>query len=753
MEHEISRITDNGLTLTLFKRDSDGFFRPSETIVSLFNARKSTVVDLEQRISTIDWIDPNRMLRIIYEIGYYELFHDLFDSHPNTPTILNEVTDNIKDHMSLKMENAKKPLEDAFFTDSERAKLELFLKKILVPVATQHSPIINPTSDGPSGVEHTGTNTSNEKHFQDIFDEINRTYPHQNLNLNIVIDEQGSTVLHWLCSLANVPLISVILKNAETNTNFITSHTPSNITVDITLGDNLGESSLLKAVKSVNNYENGTFESMLEMLYPCLLLLDNKNRTILHHIALTSGMNGCSVAAKYYLDILLGWIVINNEKNAGSTNVNNDDAVSNSNNNIDDNDDKNSNNSSNNKSTDTNNKNNGNRDEDNSRNNTTDKNSATPIINDNDNNPTNSNIKKSDITLRWFIDNVLNAQDSSGDTCLNIASRLGNVAIVDALLDYGADPSIANNSGLRPLDFGAGTIAKKNTGNPKLSISSASSDTKINSINEYGSKNVNATIRNNNVPDTAPMMDSIQKLIDSINETYKGELKQHNDSVELLQKKLQDKRNELSELRKKISDFKSVKDKFFKLQEQITNLENGIADESQLFQNLTENFPELNDEDDSEIEFDADEPFKIGIIYDYISTVLNKEYDGDVEKLEQNLVDDTLRKYILDMLNKTDSKKTNEQLNHLPSKEVLNARIQAYEENEVYLQNTLQKIKEQQQALESKFKRVLSLCLKVDENKVDGMLDGLLQAITNEDLEDIDMNEMQNFLRKSSVDI
>ena len=111
------------------------------------------------------------------------------------------------------------------------------------------------------------------------------------------------------------------------------------------------------------------------------------NRTILHHIVITSGMSRCAIAAKYYLDILMGWVVKKQTRKLDGT----PDSIFQS------------------------------------------------------------------IDLKWFINNLLNAQDSNGDTCLNIAARLGNVSIIDALLDYGADPVISNKSGLRPVDFGAGT--------------------------------------------------------------------------------------------------------------------------------------------------------------------------------------------------------------------------------------------------------------------------------------------------------
>ena len=94
----------------------------------------------------------------------------------------------------------------------------------------------------------------------------------------------------------------------------------------------------------------------------------------------------------------------------------------------------------------------------------------------------------------------------------------------------------------------------------------------------------------------------------------------------------------------------------------------------------------------------------------------------------------------------------NEKLNNmLPPSVLLNARIKAYRRNDDHLNSVLEDIRQKQKDLESKFRRVLCLCLKIDEDKVDGMLDGLLQAISSEDPQDVDTDEMQEFLKKHNV--
>lgn len=63
---------------------------------------------------------------------------------------------------------------------------------------------------------------------------------------------------------------------------------------------------------------------------------------------------------------------------------------------------------------------------------------------------THVDTKQQRIQLSLMIDKV----DLFGDTPINIAARIGNRFLVDELLLAGADPSIPNKVGLRPMDFG-----------------------------------------------------------------------------------------------------------------------------------------------------------------------------------------------------------------------------------------------------------------------------------------------------------
>lgn len=133
----------------------------------------------------------------------------------------------------------------------------------------------------------------------------------------------------------------------------------------------------------------------------------------------------------------------------------------------------------------------------------------------------------------------------------------------------------------------------------------------------------------------------------------------------------------------------------------------------------------------------------IEFIYEFLEKKLEAEYSGDLEKFLGNASLDELTAQLME--------ESSGQEESIPPAVLLRARICAYEKNEESLNKSLESVHQKQADLEGRFRRVLSLCLKIDEDKVDDMLDGLLQAISTEDPEDIDTDEMQSFLSKHNV--
>ena len=120
--------------------------------------------------------------------------------------------------------------------------------------------------------------------------------PPFDLDVDVIIDDQGffilikrHTSLHWAAALAKTTIFNLLIeKNA-----------------DIFSRNCYGETALIRAVLVPNNYESHTFAHFLATLFRSIPLADNKNRTIFHHIALTSGIKGHGSSCKYYLECII----------------------------------------------------------------------------------------------------------------------------------------------------------------------------------------------------------------------------------------------------------------------------------------------------------------------------------------------------------------------------------------------------------------------------------------------------------------
>ena len=154
-----------------------------------------------------------------------------------------------------------------------------------------------------------------------------------------------------------------------------------------------GETALIAACQARNNLDHSTFPELLESLGPSIEVRDGRGRTLLHHIAVSSAMKGRAGLGRYYLESLLEFVV--RQRNTPSSQSQSFDAF-----NYDD------------------------------------------------------QRKRSTIGLAKFMSEMVNAQDKSGDTALNLAARTSTESIIKQLIEVGAEIYITNNGGLAPADFG-----------------------------------------------------------------------------------------------------------------------------------------------------------------------------------------------------------------------------------------------------------------------------------------------------------
>lgn len=221
---------------------------------------------------------------------------------------------------------------------------------------------------------------------------------------NMPLDASANSVLHWAATLAKVPLLKLLLQKGA----------------NIWRGNAAGQSPLISAVIVNNCWENSCFPELLELLSPLIEVRDIQGRTVLHHIAVSSGIKGRAPSSKYYLEALLEFLVrIGTQPNssanatAGSTAA----AVANM------------------ASQHTNGE-------------TSSQEDAAGV-------PTLQNSKGA-VSLVRFLSHIVNARDKAGNTALNLVARIGNRSIIQQLLEIHADPGLANNKGVSAKDFGVG---------------------------------------------------------------------------------------------------------------------------------------------------------------------------------------------------------------------------------------------------------------------------------------------------------
>lgn len=479
---------------------------------------------------------------------------------------------------------------------------------------------------------------------EEIFEQLKKNH----INIDIPIDNHGQTALHWATALANLGLVKRIIQAGA----------------NVFRGNDNGETALMKAVTHINFLQNNSFGDLLDLLYPSICVLDNKDRSILHHITLTAGIDSRSDTAKYYLQVLIEWII------------------------------------------------------------------------------KESRSKSDSISLKSFMSEIVNLKDSNGDTALNIAARIGNKSITLQLLDIGSDPTIPNKAGLAPCDFklaGSG-------GNKILPYNTLLSDSKPQIPNELenkeGKTDENLAPHNEanvNFPTSSKkIFNTMQDMMKKLSGNFENELEEKQQEITKLYQELKESTEKLSQARSQLDLLKSLESKFNELKQKTSNIEKCISEEETRFNSQ---YPDASSHMlDVSMDFDPDQPFRVPKIYKEVKSAIDNAL-----KNNQNIEDVHIS--VESLISKYDIKSGD-----LPSVEILKARIEAYKENEKFLSLLFNTLDEKSTILENKFRRVVSLCTGVDQDKVDSLLEGLVQAVES-DPDEVDIGRVTGFLTKVEEDI
>jgi ankyrin repeat protein len=224
-----------------------------------------------------------------------------------------------------------------------------------------------------------------------------------NEDFNMPLDASANNALHWAATLAKVPLLKLMIQKGAS----------------MWRGNAAGQSPLISAVLVNNCWEHSCFPELLEILGPLIEVRDLQGRTMLHHIAVSSGIKGRAPSSKYYLEALLEFLVRIGTKSetldttSGAASVVAAAAAAEAS--------QHANGESSNHDADR------------------------PMDH-----------PRGPISLVRFLSQIVNARDKAGNTALNLVARIGNRSIIQQLLEIHADPSLPNQKGISAKDFGVG---------------------------------------------------------------------------------------------------------------------------------------------------------------------------------------------------------------------------------------------------------------------------------------------------------
>ncbi|WWC87167.1 uncharacterized protein L201_002053 [Kwoniella dendrophila CBS 6074] len=136
-------------------------------------------------------------------------------------------------------------------------------------------------------------------------------------DIDMVIDNQGHTALHWACALSKLSITKQLIELGS----------------DIHKGNFAGETPLIRSVLTTNQYESGQFYQLLEHLSPSIKTLDHSYKSVIHHISMVAGVKGRATSARSYMANVLEWVAREQQQqkqqhqthiNNGAMNGNND---------------------------------------------------------------------------------------------------------------------------------------------------------------------------------------------------------------------------------------------------------------------------------------------------------------------------------------------------------------------------------------------------------------------------------------------
>ncbi|CAL3962970.1 unnamed protein product [Diplocarpon coronariae] len=305
-----------------------------------------------------------------------------------------------------------------------------------------------------------------------------------------------------------------------------------------------------------------------------------------------------------------------------------------------------------------------------------------------------------------FMSEVVNIQDRSGDTALNIASRIGNRSIISQLIEVGADASIANRSNLSPMDFGVGDPSEfeRRPGEERCH---------------------NKIMSNERKESSTEIINSITALLNQTESEFGKEINKKQAAIDDLHAQLRDASGELGEQRRRVELLQTEAKERDARKSKIANLRRAYDEERDRLAQMQAQYGQINGEHELQLG-DADKGLGLS---DQASSILSR-----ISVLPgQPLAIEPADRQAL--------------ASSLPPAHVLRARLSAYQTVNQDLEASVRDLQSKSSERASKYRQIIGLCTQTPEAKVDSVIDSLLRAIESEP-SDVEITRVREFLSR-----
>ncbi|RCH98586.1 hypothetical protein CU098_003450 [Rhizopus stolonifer] len=113
--------------------------------------------------------------------------------------------------------------------------------------------------------------------------------PPMDLDVNVIIDDEGHTSLHWAAAMGRLKLVSILC----------------DLGADIYRVNYKGQTALMRSVLFTNNFDAKSFMFLIDLLKKTVFNIDKKDQTVFHHVAATASWKGKVHASRYYMECLI----------------------------------------------------------------------------------------------------------------------------------------------------------------------------------------------------------------------------------------------------------------------------------------------------------------------------------------------------------------------------------------------------------------------------------------------------------------